>query len=140
MIEGEAKELKRGQGALGRLFGGLPEGSAAPAGTSTRARGNSSASQRARGEPSQAQRRRQEGVERLEEEDDRDSVLAKSERTDAVELDDVDGLSKYGGSTYGGRSREEVEDDDDFGDFEKATDARRVDPSTLDHEDSSRRT
>ncbi|GAA5979152.1 hypothetical protein JCM5350_007084 [Sporobolomyces pararoseus] len=109
----EATELKRGQGLLGRLFGGLPEGTIAGGGG--RPRGASSASTRTRpGEPSQSQRRRQEGMQRL---DDGDSVLEPpSERmVDAEELDDVDGLSKYGG----GDSRHGEGEDEDWGEFEK---------------------
>jgi len=129
VVEGgeEVKELKRGQGLLGKLFGGLPEGSARP-------RGNSSASTRRAGvgEASQSERRKQEGVQRLEE-NDGDSVLgAQSDRMEAVELDDVDGLSKYGG-------RNEEEEEEDWGDFEKATGATKVVQQGQEEEDIDRR-
>ncbi|GAA5907284.1 uncharacterized protein JCM6883_001158 [Sporobolomyces salmoneus] len=115
--EEQAKEMKRGQGLLGKLFGGLPEGSVA--GGAGRVRGNSSASARARpGEPSQKQRRRQEGMQRL---DDGDSVLEPpSERNDAEELDDVDGLSKYGGG-----SRHDDQEEEEWGEFEKPASLER---------------
>ncbi|GAA5933525.1 uncharacterized protein JCM15063_001338 [Sporobolomyces koalae] len=116
----DVKEMKRGQGLLSKLFGGLPEGTSAG---SSRARGSSVASATIRpGEPSQKQRRKQDGVQRL---DDQDSVLAPpSDRMDAHELDDVDGLSQYGGST--GQARHHGEDEDDWGDFERATGATRI--------------
>jgi hypothetical protein len=48
--------------------------------------------------------------------EDGDSVLEPpSERLDAEELDDVDGLSKYGGS----RRENEEDEDEDWGEFEK---------------------
>jgi len=131
VVEGgeEVTELKRGQGLLGKLFGGLPEGSARP-------RGNSSASARRAGvgvgEASQSERRKQEGGQRLEE-NDGDSVLgAQSDRMEAVELDDVDGLSKYGG-------RDEEEEEEDWGDFEKATGATKVVQQGQEEEDIDRR-
>jgi len=117
----EVKEMRRGQGLLGKLFGGLPEGTIA-AGTTSRPRGNSSVSTRRAvgGEISQSERRRQDGVERLDDRDhDQDSVLgAESERMEAVELDDVDGLSKYGTG--------QDEEEEDWGEFEKATGATKV--------------
>ncbi|GAA5931386.1 hypothetical protein JCM1841_002800 [Sporobolomyces salmonicolor] len=128
--EAEAPPLKRGQGWLGRLFGGLPDGAAAVPLVSS-----SLATARRGSEASQSQRRRQKGRQRLDDEDDGggDSVLA-SERTsqpaDDLELDEVDNLSKYAGYDSG---RGE-EDDDDFGEFEKATGAVRVE------DDAERRT
>ncbi|GAA5915969.1 hypothetical protein JCM5296_000496 [Sporobolomyces johnsonii] len=116
----EAPPLKRGQGWLGRLFGGLPDGAAAVPLVSS-----ASATARRGSEASQSQRRRQKGMQRLDDDDGGDSVLA-SERTsqhaEDLELDEVDNLGKYGG--YGSGRGEE--DDDDFGEFEKATGAVRA--------------
>ncbi|BGP25889.1 hypothetical protein JCM10295v2_004830 [Rhodotorula toruloides] len=109
--------LWKGQGWWAKLFGGLPVDDASSAPTST-----------PDVELSQAVRRKQGGVERL---DDGDSVLA-SERlsqrgAEELDADDVDGLGRYAPSLRSSVGKGADEDDDDFGEFEKATGAERVD-------------
>lgn len=99
--EEEEEKMRRGQGLLGKLFGGLPHGT--PAARSKPFATSAVASSDPRpGEPSQRDRRRQEGVQRLEDGDDDDE-----------DDDDVDGLTKYGGGGGGGAAGEE------WGEFEK---------------------
>ncbi|KAJ8293914.1 hypothetical protein OF846_003168 [Rhodotorula toruloides] len=114
--EAEPPVLRKGQGWWAKLFGGLPADAATSAPASTPDI-----------ELSQAARRKQAGVERL---DDGDSVLA-SERTsqrgaEELEMDDVDGLGRYAPSVRSSVGKP-GEEDDDFGEFEKATGAERVD-------------
>lgn len=149
----EEAEKRKGQGWLSRFFGG---GAPASAGTSnlSAATTNSTSLQvpsRRRGtnEMSQSARRNQSGLERLDDRasvhgannNDADSVLA-SERTsqhdaEELEMDEVDDLGRYAESVrsdakeFRGEYRLEDadEDEDDFGDFERATGARRIDSS-----------
>lgn len=148
----EEAEKRKGQGWLSRFFGG---GAPASARTSSSSADPNSISlqvpSRGRGtnEMSQTARRNQSGLERL---DDRasihgannnnkvDSVLA-SERTsqhdaEELEMDEVDDLGRYAESVrsdakeFRGEYRlEDLADDDDFGDFERATGAYRIDSS-----------
>ncbi|GAA6049083.1 hypothetical protein JCM3770_003878 [Rhodotorula araucariae] len=104
-----AEPRQKGQGWLSRLFGGLPSESVptpVPVPTVGLA-------------PPDARRRYQAG------DGDGDSVLASeraSERgAEELEMDEVDGLARYGGG-----KRDEGGDDDDFGEFEKATGAVRI--------------
>ncbi|KPV74240.1 uncharacterized protein RHOBADRAFT_54089 [Rhodotorula graminis WP1] len=118
--DGEAGQpLRKGQGWLSRLFGGLPSKPVAAQGAG--ASGGGAAAPRA-GRP--ARRRNTGGSQRGA--DDGDSVLAseRASQRDAeeLELDEVDGLGDYASSSKG----REVDEEDDFGDFEKATGAVRV--------------
>ncbi|GAA5902169.1 hypothetical protein JCM8208_002495 [Rhodotorula glutinis] len=118
---GAEQPRRKGQGWLSRLFGGLPsepvvaQGAAQGAGTSAGA-----------GAPraGPARRRNTGGSQRGA--DDGDSVLAseRASQRDAeeLELDEVDGLGDYASSSKG----RELDDEDDFGEFEKATGATRV--------------
>lgn len=120
----EEQPRRKGQGWLGRLFGGLPDAAAAPLDSASSAPAPTSAL------PVPQQRRRAG--------DDGDSVLA-SERTsergaEELEMDEVDQLGRYApsssaASTKSGRygvGADEDDFDDDFGEFEKATGAVQV--------------
>lgn len=143
-----APKRKKGQGWLSRFFGGsapTPTGDAQPVEQAGASRlrvpsGNCGGGGGGGGgdhEMSQSKRRRQSGLERL---DDGDSVLASeraSERgAEELELDEVDGLGGYAesgsvrserrGEGDGRTPQQPEEEDDDFGDFERATGAERV--------------
>lgn len=147
----EEAEKRKGQGWLSRFFGG---GAPASAGTSLPSAAPNSTSlqvpsrRRGTNEMSQSARRNQSGLERLDDRasihgannHDADSVL-ESERTsqhgaEELEMDEVDDLGRYAESVrsdakeFRGEYRlEDAADDDDFGDFERATDAQRIDSS-----------
>lgn len=140
----EEAEKRKGQGWLSRFFGG---GAPASGGTSLQV----PARRRGTNEMSQSARRNQSGLERLDDRasvhgannnnNEADSVLA-SERTsqhdaEELEMDEVDDLGRYAESVrsdakeFRGEYRLEdaADDDDDFGDFERATGAQRIDSS-----------
>ncbi|GAA5883457.1 hypothetical protein JCM3774_005958 [Rhodotorula dairenensis] len=145
----EAEEEKRkGQGWLSRFFGGGAPAVPAKA-TATAPSTLQVPSTRRGSEVSQAARRGRPGQERLDDRasvagvTDADSVLA-SERTsqrdaEELEMDEVDDLGRYAESvrsdSKGLRGEYRVGDaddeDDDFGDFERATGAQRIDGSEL---------
>ncbi|BGP17792.1 hypothetical protein JCM10213_001706 [Rhodosporidiobolus nylandii] len=122
----EATERKRGQGFLSKLFGGLP--AADPSSSSASAAPRNAA-------PAPQRRKPDEDLNSVA----GDSVFA-SERTsqvgaDELEMDEVDRLGYEApegsvrsrrGSVRSGKPGAES-DEDDFGDFETATGARRVD-------------
>jgi len=120
--DGEAGQPRRkGQGWLSRLFGGLPS---EPVGAQGAAQSAGASAGAAAPRAGPARRRNTGGSQRGA--DDGDSVLAseRASQRDAeeLELDEVDGLGDYASSS----KAREADDEDDFGEFEKATGAVRV--------------
>ncbi|GAA5832415.1 hypothetical protein JCM11251_006447 [Rhodosporidiobolus azoricus] len=119
----EEPQRKRGQGWLSKLFGGLP---AVEPATSTPS-APSTATQTGSSTPSASHK--QDDLESAD-----GASVFNSERTsqrdaEELEMDEVDRLG-YAASVKS--SKRGVEDEDDFGDFEAATGAKRVDPDDVD--------
>ncbi|GAA6003681.1 hypothetical protein JCM10207_003544 [Rhodosporidiobolus poonsookiae] len=132
VLPGGEGERKRGQGFLSKLFGGLPSADAAAV-PSAPPSGSSSAPRRHSVTASQASAGGRDV--------DLDSVLASGRTSqvgdaDELEMDEVDRLGSYAASTKSGASGAGRKDDgdaeweegSDFGEFEEATGARRVEP------------
>ncbi|GAA5904157.1 hypothetical protein JCM6882_003963 [Rhodosporidiobolus microsporus] len=114
----EEPERKRGQGWLSKLFGGLPAVQPAAAKPSASTTGSSTPSTAAR---------KQDDLESADGASVFNSERASQRGAEELEMDEVDRLG-YAASVRSSKRGE----DDDFGEFEEATGARRVDPAEVD--------